>query len=210
MRWSSSLCGGATLALIALIGCSRQPTPVPPTQPTAPLNPPVVTKNAPPQVDADWVRSADPYTLEYKPGAEVTLRGDILGIRRIPLSDDREGLLIRVHAGGSLPWVYLGPDAWVTERSGTLAMSQPVSVTGAWIEENGQPLLIARRIHTADARVDLRDELGTPRWPLPAIVASSTKQSLEERRQEYLKQMLAYHQREAEAIRAKLSVKPVK
>jgi hypothetical protein len=170
----------------------------------------MVIRNEPPAgSNTEAVRPIDPYTLEYDPAKEVTVRGDILGIRRIPLSDDRSGLLIRVHAGGGLPWVYLGPDIWVSDRCGPLTMSQPVGVTGSMIEENGQPLLVARRIETGDRRVDLRDELGTPRWTLPAGVALSTEQALEARRQEYLKRMLEYHERQADAIRAKLLVKPL-
>jgi hypothetical protein len=209
MQWRLWLASGIFPAVLLATGCGRRPAPS--LKPAPPQNAPVISQEpVPPKGPIEAARPVDPYTLEYNPATEITVRGNILGIRRIPLSDDRTGLMIRVHAGGGLPWVYLGPEPWVSEHCGSLAMTQTVGVTGSIIEENSQPLLVARTIETAEGRVQLRDDLGTPHWTLPFAVSASTEQTAEERRQRYLKQMLDYHERQAEAIRAKLLVKPLR
>ena len=199
-------------------GCTREsavPTNRPAVAAKVDANEPPDGVNPPPAAVIPIVKSrpADPYTLNYDPDTVVTLRGQILGFRRISLSDDRTGLFVRIHSGGGLPWAYLGPEPWLNDRGLALVMTQEVTVIGSRVNEDGQPLLIAREIATADTRVELRDEWGTPRWTLPLgvdLTEESRELDLKQRREDYLKRILAYHEREADAIRAKLRLEQTK
>jgi hypothetical protein len=205
-------------ALVFFAGCTRESA-VPTGRPSVAANvdgtEPLDGVNASPAVAIPAVKSRpiDPYTLDYDPDTVVTLRGQILGFRRIALSDERTGLFARVHSGGGLPWVYLGPEPWLKDRGMALAMTQEVSVIGSRVNEDDQPLIVAREITTGDTQLELRDEWGTPRWALPLGTVSTEEireQDLKRRREEYLKRVLAYHEREAEAIRAKLRLEQAK
>jgi hypothetical protein len=149
-------------------------------------------------------RPLDPYTLQYNPTTVITLRGAVLGFRRISLEDDRTGLFVRISGGGDLLWVYLGPEQWLIDHGVRPDMTEQFSVTGSMINTERERLMIAREIAIDGLRVELRDDLGTPNWS-PRLEAppppKRTQAELNERRREYLERRLLHHEKEAAEIR---------
>lgn len=114
------------------------------------------------------LRPADPYTDLYDRNTVMTFRGPVLGLRRIPLANDKTGLFIEVKQGGEIPPVYLGPQDWLFDHQITPAITNEVVVTGSVVQADGAQMMIAREITLRDVHLELRDEAGQPRWPIPA------------------------------------------
>lgn len=153
------------------------------------------------------VRPTDPYTIQYNPSTLITLRGPVLGLRRIALSADRTGLFVRVPSGGELPWAYLGPEDWLIDRGVTPGMTESITVTGSLVTSNGQPMMIAREVSSGGLRVQLRDAWGTPNWMTWTEATASTErrdEQLQERRRGYLREALTRHEQKVAEIREEL------
>ena len=152
---------------VPLRGAPLAPGEAPPTAPVV-INTPTV---APGVVQA---RPVDPYTADYKPGSVVTIRGPVVGFKRIPLSHDRTGLFARVSVGGEFPDVYLGPESWLVDHHFLPEITSIISATGSMVSTaDGPQMLIAREAALGDARVAIRDEDGTPLYPVPVDLTSN-------------------------------------
>lgn len=152
-------------------------------------------------------RPLDPYTMQYNPTTVITLRGGVLGFRRISLEDDRTGLYVRISGGGDLLWVYLGPEQWLIDHGVRPDMTEQFTVTGSMITTEGERLMVAREITIDGLKVELRDELGTPNWSPrlePPPPPKRTQAEVKERRREYLEKLLSRHEQQAAEIRQAL------
>jgi hypothetical protein len=116
-------------------------------------------------------RPIDPYTADYNPGSVMTIRGPVVGFKRIALSHDRTGLFARVSVGGEFPDVYLGPESWLVEHNFLPEITSMISATGSMVSTaSGPQLLIAREATMGDVHVAIREENGTPLYPVPADI----------------------------------------
>lgn len=123
--------------------------------------------------------------MRYDPTTEVTIRGPIVGYRRIPLSGDRTGLFLRVSAGGEVSHVYLGPEEWLVLHDIYPDMTKQVLVTGSRAELGEQIVIMARKIVLNGADYHLRNQAGHPYWTEPIVreraAAQAGKQPAEAR-----------------------------
>lgn len=110
----------------------------------------------------------DPY-MRYDRTTEVTIRGPIVGLMRVPLVGDRTGLFVRVSTVGELPYAYLGPEEWLFFHDIRPGITQEVFVTGSRADFNGQIVMMARKIILNGVEVSLRDANGNPYWTEPVI-----------------------------------------
>lgn len=113
-------------------------------------------------------RPIDPYTIDYRPSSVVTMRGPIVGFRRMSLSHDRTGLFAKIQVGGEFPEAYLGPEAWLIDQGLALEIANPIEVTGSRVETvNGSILIIARDAAWRNTAVAIRNAQGAPLFPIP-------------------------------------------
>lgn len=137
----------------------------------APATAPVVVSTPATAPEVTNARPVDPYTADYKPGSVVTIRGPVVGFKRIALSHDRTGLFARVSVGGEFPDVYLGPEPWLIDHNFLPEITSVISATGSMVSTaNGPPMLIARDATMGDTRVAIREEDGTPLYPVPVDI----------------------------------------
>lgn len=114
-------------------------------------------------------RPIDPYTSDYRPSSVVTMRGPIVGFRRMPLSHDRTGLFAKIQVGGEFPEAYLGPEAWLIDQGLAPEIANPIEVTGSRVETvNGTTLIIARDATWRNTAIAIRNAQGAPLYPIPA------------------------------------------
>jgi hypothetical protein len=111
---------------------------------------------------------ARPGRTPYDPARVETIRGEIVGVERIPSVGGDRGLrlLLRTDDGVRVP-VALGP-AWVAEKQAfTLLPGDRVDVTG-WRVVPSKPPVAAAEVRKGDATLRLRDARGTPVWRRPS------------------------------------------
>jgi len=126
----------------------------------------------PPKIGIETAANAiplfDPY-MRYDRTTEVTIRGPIVSLMRVPLAGDRTGLFVRVSTQGELAYAYLGPEEWLFFHDIRPGMTQEIFITGSRAELNGQIVMIARKIILNGVEVSLRDANGNPYWTEPVI-----------------------------------------
>ena len=134
----------------------------------APATAPVVVEKPITTPEVISVRPNDPYTADYRPASVMTIRGPVVGFKRIPLSHDRTGLFVRLSVGGEFPDVYLGPEPWLIDHHFLPEVTSMITATGSMVSTaNGPHMLIAREASMGDVRVAIRDESGAPLYPVP-------------------------------------------
>lgn len=140
--------------------------PAPPVAVEAPGSGPVVVAATGPTT-----RPVDPYTADYNPASVITIRGPVVGFRRIALSHDRTGLFTEVHVGGEIIETYLGPEGWLANQGFVPEIANRVAITGSRVAtERGNVLIIARDAVLGDSKLAIRNADGQPNFPLPVDV----------------------------------------
>ena len=146
----------------------------PPVPGEVPATAPVVVETPIITPEVVKARPNDPYTADYRPASVVTIRGPVVGFKRIALSHDRTGLFARVNVGGEFPDIYLGPEEWLIDHHFLPEITSTISATGSMVATaNGPHMLIAREATMGDVRVPIRDEEGTPLYPVPVDLTSN-------------------------------------
>jgi hypothetical protein len=118
---------------------------------------------------AAGLRPHDPFTAEYRPGNVITIRGPVVGFRRIPLTNDRTGLFVRVKVGGEFPEVYLGPEHWLIDNSFPIPeITHVIAAKGSPLRTtDGRSLLIAKDATYSGLNIAIRNDDGSPLYPVP-------------------------------------------
>jgi hypothetical protein len=109
----------------------------------------------------------EPY-LEYNKATEITVHGAINGFARVPLTDNRTGLFVRINAGGDFPYIYLGPEQWLFFNGIDPKMTNTILAVGSRVGN----VIMARKLVWNGYEYELRNEDGVPFWTEPAIAAS--------------------------------------
>jgi len=109
----------------------------------------------------------DPY-LEYNKATEITVHGAINGFSRVPLTDSRTGLFVRINAGGAFPYIYLGPEQWLFFNGIDPKMTNTILAEGSRVGN----VIMARKLVWNGYEYELRNADGVPFWTEPAIAAS--------------------------------------
>jgi hypothetical protein len=139
--------------------------------PTTPV--PIVDKPAAVETAATVVAEDpdDPYSAYYDPANVVTIRGAVTGIYRFPLSNDRTGILVRLHVDAGQPYVYLGPDSWLVEHDFDPGITSVIAAKGTMhLAADGRSILIAREAVMNNLTLPIRDMDGRPLYPVPVKV----------------------------------------
>jgi hypothetical protein len=85
-----------------------------------------------------------------------------------PASDpDAYVRLVVQTEGRALVHVELAPGWYLDERGLRFSKEEPISIEGERQEKGGQEVIVARRIRSQSATVELRDEEGRPVWTRP-------------------------------------------
>jgi hypothetical protein len=116
-----------------------------------------------PEFYEDETPQLRPWPLRFDPapplGRTLQLSGPILGMRFVPLDDDKTGLIIEVHSGGEIPPVFVGDTDFLEQNNVKLDIANFVTVRGRQTKLLGQPLIIAETLKIGD------QELNLPVWP---------------------------------------------
>ncbi|HTN75636.1 MAG TPA: hypothetical protein VL096_10340 [Pirellulaceae bacterium] len=109
--------------------------------------------------------------LQYDPSTEITLTGDIVGRREVRMDSDsdRRAVIVRLHSGGEILPVYVGPIDWLSSNDVPVEMTKKIVVRGSRVDLNGEMVLMARTIDVGAGEVQLRDANGSPYWTVPAL-----------------------------------------
>ena len=135
---------------------------------SSPVEQPVAIIDEPSAVRvAAGLRPGDPYTAEYNPSTVITIRGPVVGMRRIPLAGDRTGLFVEVKNGGEITEVYLGPESWLNDHLFAPEITGMMTATGAQLRTNNGRMIIAREAGLRGVTLQIRDQDGTPLFPVP-------------------------------------------
>ena len=104
---------------------------------------------------------------KYNPAAVETVRGAITAVETFRLSETCTGFIhISLKSGAENIRVVLAPGRYLQGKI-SVAKGDTVEVTGSrYANDTGEKLIIARSIMKGDLTVELRDEKGTPRWPM--------------------------------------------
>jgi hypothetical protein len=114
---------------------------------------------------ARWWAAGSAYERHYDAKSVVTLSGKVESFHYFtPRESGGRGLHLVLKTAEETVPVHLGP-AWYLERQDLhLAAGDEIAVTGSRVDFEGKPALIAGTIQKGDQRMELRDELGYPRW----------------------------------------------
>lgn len=107
-----------------------------------------------------------PYGRLYDPAKEQTVSGQVASVEvGAPLPGMAPGtqMLVRTEDGKSMR-AHLGPEWYLAHQEGGLQENTRVQVSGALVELEGQPVLMAREVHFDGQVLMLRDVQGMPMW----------------------------------------------
>ncbi len=106
----------------------------------------------------------------YDAATEVTTSGVIAGVIGIKGSDGTVGVhLDLMTAGKVLVKVHLGPAMFIGMNDAAFFAEDPVVVTGAIVNHDGEVALWARQITKNGKTLTLREPDGTPRWSVASV-----------------------------------------
>jgi hypothetical protein len=107
---------------------------------------------------------AGPPGPRYDKTTETTIAGAVKEVSHPEDGGGRKGEHLVIAAGEKTWTVHLGPASWVKSKGFSFAAGDAVTVLGSRIEVDGKPVLIAREVVKGEAKLELRDENGSPLW----------------------------------------------
>lgn len=128
---------------------------------------------APPDPAVSGWERGQAYDRQYDANLEVVIPAVVT---RVETFTPREGMAAGVRAqvqwrGESL-WVHLAPAAWLAAQRWELAAGETITITGAYLKQDGERVIMASRVERGGKVLRLRDETGKPEWnhwrPRPA------------------------------------------
>ncbi|MCC6444075.1 MAG: hypothetical protein IT210_11560 [Armatimonadetes bacterium] len=108
--------------------------------------------------DSPWCRTWDASSIASFTGTIARLE------KLVPVAGAMEGILILVETETAPEKIHIGPRWYLSEQKIKLMAGQTVSVTGARLEWQGQPVVMASELRLPGRTLKLRDQKGAPAW----------------------------------------------
>lgn len=102
---------------------------------------------------------------KYDPKTEVELKKAVIqDIKEVTLPNGQNRFRLIVKVGDQLQEVCLCPKAFLETMDTTFAKGDEVEIVGSKVDNNGQPLILAREVVKGNNTLVLRDKKGEPVW----------------------------------------------
>ncbi|HUO24024.1 MAG TPA: hypothetical protein VMU61_00055 [Candidatus Aquilonibacter sp.] len=108
----------------------------------------------------------------YDPSTETTVKGTVQDVQEGGTNSGHmghmhhQGIHLLLKTDDATYPVMVGPSSFVKDKDFEFAKGDQIEVTGSKVKFHDKDALIARQIKKGDKVLTLRDEKGTPEWPM--------------------------------------------